>query len=291
MNRDPVCAVIVTYHPRAEMVTNLSTTHAQVQGMVVVDNGSSPEELAPLQQAASHVGFELIENGENLGIAEGLNRGIASAKAQGFSWVVLFDQDSRVTEGYLDAMFETWKVHPHRARIASLHPQYVEPGTHIGPIIKRASDGGPIVSITSGALMPTWIFDRIGYFVTEYFIDEVDTEYCLRIRAAGYILADSQNAVLIHSVGEPRYASLFGFRFRPTHHSAVRRYYMSRNRIAVFRKYITIFPGWVFWAMYVAAKDTAKALIGEEDRARKFRNFLLGTWDGLTGRMGKRTGI
>ena len=97
MNRDPVCAVIVTYHPRAEMVTNLSTTHAQVQGMVVVDNGSSPEELAPLQQAASHVGFELIENGENLGIAEGLNRGIASAKAQGFSWVVLFDQDSRVT--------------------------------------------------------------------------------------------------------------------------------------------------------------------------------------------------
>jgi hypothetical protein len=66
---------------------------------------------------------------------------------------------------------------------------------------------------------------------------------------------------------------------------------MSRNRIAVFRKYITIFPAWMLQAMYAGAKDTAKTLIGEEDRARKFRNFLLGTWDGFTGRMGKRTGI
>jgi hypothetical protein len=66
---------------------------------------------------------------------------------------------------------------------------------------------------------------------------------------------------------------------------------MSRNRIAVFRKYITIFPAWVLRAMYAAAKDTAKTMLGEDDRARKFRNFILGTWDGFTGRMGKRTGI
>jgi rhamnosyltransferase len=145
--------------------------------------------------------------------------------------------------------------------------------------------------MTSGALMPAWIFYRIGYFASEYFIDEVDTEYCLRIRAAGYILADSRDAVLVHWVGRSKYASLLGFRFRPSHHNAVRRYYMSRNRIAVFRKYISIFPAWVLQAMYAAAKDTVKTMVGEEDRARKFRSILLGTWDGFTGRMGKRTGI
>jgi rhamnosyltransferase len=291
MNPDLVCAVIVTYHPSATMVAHLSTTLAQVHSMVVVDNGSNPEELAALRQAASQLSFQLIENGENLGVAEALNRGVTSAKEQGFTWVVLFDQDSRVTEGYLDAMFESWKAHPHREKIASLHPRHVDPGANIEPVIKRAPDGGPVVSMTSGALMPAWIFDRIGYFATEYFIDEVDTEYCLRIRAAGYVLADSRDAVLVHPVGQSRYASLLGFRFRPSHHNAARRYYMSRNRIAVFRKYIAIFPTWVLQAMYAAAKDTAKTMIGEDDRARKFRNFLLGIWDGLTGRMGKRTGI
>lgn len=273
------------------MVMHLSETRAQVQRMVVVDNGSEPEEVASLRQGASQLGFELIENGENLGVAEALNLGVAWAKERGFSWVVLFDQDSRITEGYLVAMLETWEMHPHREKVASLHPRHVDPGAAVEPVLKRAPDGGPVVSMTSGALMPAWIFDRIGYFASEYFIDDVDTEYCMRIRAAGYIIADTRDAVLLHWVGQSSYASLLGFRFRPSHHNAVRRYYMSRNRVALVRKYIRVFPGWMLQAMYAAAKDTAKVMLGEQDRVRKFRNVLLGVWDGFTGRMGKRTGI
>jgi len=36
--------------------------------------------------------------------------------------------------------------------------------------------------------------------------------------------------------------TILGFTFRPTHHSTMRRYYLSRNRIVVFRKYVTVFP-------------------------------------------------
>ena len=142
MSPASACAVIVTYHPSPAMVAHLAAARTQVQGMVVVDNGSRPEEVASLRQAASELGFQLIENGENLGIAEALNRGVAWAKAKGFSWVILFDQDSRITEGFLDTMFETWEVHPHREKIASLHPRHVEPGTHVEGTIKRAPDGG-----------------------------------------------------------------------------------------------------------------------------------------------------
>lgn len=213
------------------------------------------------------------------------------AKEQGYLWVILFDQDSRITEGFVGALFETWESHPHREKIASLHPRYVDPGADREPHIKRAADGGPFVSITSGALMPTWIFDRIGYFISEYFMDHVDTEYSLRIRAAGYTIADSREAVLIHTVGHPRYAFLLGFRFRPTHHYVGQRYYVTRNRIVTYRKYFTIFPAWVLGAAYAAVRETAKSLIAEEDRMRRFRNLLLGVWDGLNGKMGKRTGI
>jgi hypothetical protein len=44
-------------------------------------------------------------------------------------------------------------------------------------------------------------------------------------------------------------------------------------------------------AMYAALRETAKCFLGEKDRSRKFRNFLLGTWDGLTGRLGAREGL
>lgn len=291
MTAQSVCAVIVTYHPAARMIDNLYSIRAQVDGMVVVDNGSSPAELDALSAACIDCGFKLITNGENLGLAEALNQGVRQALSEKFTWVILFDQDSTITPGFIRQMFTTWEGHPQHERIASLHPRYVDPITGRESFILRASDGGPFKSVTSGALMPAWIFDKVGFFASEYFIDEVDTEYCLRIRAAGYLVADSPEATLLHHVGHPEAYSVMGFTFWPTHHSAVRRYYMSRNRIVIFCKYFRIFPGWVAYLSYEYLRETVKCFVGEPDRAHKFRNFLLGTWDGLTGRLGKRADL
>jgi len=283
-----VCAIIVTYHPTLEMLSNVSLVLDQVKTLIVVDNGSTAEELARWQAASQTHGFELIQNSENLGIAEALNQGVRWAQSRGFSWVLLLDQDSRITDGYLETMFASWKAHSDPERVASMHPHYRDAEMGVEGVMRRAKDGGPIVALTSGALMPTWIFERIGMFRADYFVDEVDTEYCYRIRAAGYLLADAPKAVLLHHIGHPRRSSFLGVRFTPTHHSALRRYYMSRNRLVVYKKYIWIFPGWVLQSMKGSLVETAKCFLGEQDRGRKLRNFLLGTWDGLTGKMGKR---
>ncbi len=185
-------------------------------------------------------------------------------------------------------MFQAWQSHPVRERVASMHPKYVNPITGIESSFLRAKDGGPVTSMTSGALMPTWIFDKIGLFSAEYFIDQVDTEYCLRIRAAGYLVADSRSAILLHATGSPKKLRFPFFSFEPTNQNAQRRYYLSRNRVAVYKKYFRIFPGVISHAMYYASRETIKCLVAERDRPRKLRSFLLGTWDGLTGKMGKR---
>jgi rhamnosyltransferase len=292
MTAQSVCAVIVTYHPSSEMLENIPLVLAQVQGLVVVDNSSGGDEIGSLRVASQILGFQLIENGENLGIAEALNQGIRWAKNKGYPWVVLFDQDSRITDGFIRQMFVAWESHPDRERVGSVHPTYVAPETGIEPVFRRARDGSPVIYSTSGALMPVWIFDKIGWFASEYFIDCVDFEYCFRIRANGYCIADSRQAVLLHAAGHPNgKVSFLGFSFLPSHHSSMRRYYMSRNRIAVCRKYLRVFPGWVLQFTYDCLRETIKCFLGERDRARKFRNFLLGTRDGLTGRMGKREGL
>ena len=74
------------------------------------------------------------------------------------TWIILFDQDSRITQGFVQAMFAAWQHHPQRERIGSLHPRYVDPVTGGESFILRAGDGGPYKSMTSGALMPAWIF-------------------------------------------------------------------------------------------------------------------------------------
>ena len=253
-----VCGVIVTYHPTANMIENLSNVVTQVQGLIVVDNGSDAEELNRLRSASQNLGFHLIENRENLGIAEGLNQGIQWARNKNYSWVILFDQDSKITDGFVNQMYAAWQAHPARERVASMHPKYVDPDTGNELTFLRAEDGGPVTSMTSGALMPTWIFDKIGLFSAEYFIDQVDTEYCFRIRAAGYLVADSRDAVLLHATGFPERRRFLFFSFEPTHHSALRRYYLSRNRIAVYKKYFHLFPGIISRAMYYASRETLK---------------------------------
>jgi rhamnosyltransferase len=288
LDRQPFCAVIVTYHPSPTMFENLRNALTEVRGLVIVDNGSSANEVDALRAASRDLDFHLIENRQNLGIAEALNQGVRWAKEKGYPWVLLFDQDSKIVDSFVDEMFSSWLSHPKRDLVVSIHPRYKDPNTsRFGVYAPRAPDGSPIWSMTSGALMPTWIFDKIGWFASEFFIDWVDIEYCFRIRAAGYLIAESQ-AVLLHDPGVPVWSSFLGVRFRPSHHSAVRRYYMSRNRVVVFRKYFRSLPIWTLKAMYFAFYDTAKCFLGERERPHKFRNFLLGTWDGLIGRMGTR---
>jgi rhamnosyltransferase len=291
MTAQSVCAVIVTYHPSIEMLEHMSRVLTQVEGLVVVDNGSSADELDALRVTSGTVGFQLIENGENLGIAEALNQGVRWAKSKDYSWVILFDQDSQITEGFVRQMFAAWESHPNRERVASIHPRYADPGTRVEAVVPRAGDGSPVLPMTSGALMPAWIFDRIGLFASEYFVDLVDWEYCFRIRTAGYLVSDSRHAKLLHAPGSPAKTTVLGYTFHHSRHSAVRHYYISRNCVAFCRQYLFSSPRWVLNGVYRQWHDAIVSLIAEENRARKFSNLLLGIWDGLTRRMGKRDGL
>jgi len=286
-----VCAIIVTYHPSVAMAANLSKVLEQVQGLVVVDNGSTPEELATVRAACQQGNDHLIENGENLGIAEALNRGVQWATGQGFPWVIFLDQDSQMTDGFIEKMFAAWRRCSDRNRIAAIQPTYWNPETKEISSVYRAKDGGPVSSFTSGSLMPTWIFDKIGLFEPKYFIDFVDTEYCFRIRQATYRIIDSTEAVMIHSRGDAKNMSFLWFKWINYNYSPMRRYYISRNCVVFSRKYIFHFPRWTLYCIYGVIKDTVKCILAEHGRLRNLHNVVLGLWDGAVGRMGKREGV
>jgi rhamnosyltransferase len=284
-----VCAVIITFRPVAEHLENAIKARPQVRKLVVVDNGSSELALAPFRAARQQADFHLIENGENLGIAAALNAGIRWAKAQGCDWVLLFDQDSTVTDGLVDTMFAAYDADPDREKIGTVVPLYIDRFSGNEMPVERSRQGQILTVSTSSSLIPQSVFENCGYFREDFVIDQIDYEFCLRIVAAGYRIVQCQDATLLHSLGERREYGVGGKHLlTSTHHNARRRYYIMRNRVVLLRIYWRKFPSYCFNLFTLTWKDTIKILMVEKEKGEKLKNTFKGLVDGILGRMGKR---
>ncbi len=281
-----ICAVVITFGPTAAVLENLVKVRPQVGGLVVVDNGSSADLLERFHRSAHDMQFTLIENGTNLGIAAALNIGIRWAKAQGYQYVALFDQDSAVTENFIEAMLAEYATHPLRDKVAVVTPSQVERSTGRSRTHRFARDGGPLVAITSGSLMPIEIFGRCGWFEEELIIDCVDHEFCLRARSLGYTIAECRRAVLIVAVGSASTHHVLGMTISTRHYSARRRYYMTRNRMLMIRRFWRVQPAWCCRTLQDMLQDTIKVTLIEKESWSKMRNTVRGLYDAALGRMG-----
>jgi rhamnosyltransferase len=73
-----------------------------------------------------------------------------------------------------------------------------------------------------------------------------------------------------------------------TRHSALRRYYITRNQLEVCRRYIAFEPRWVLGALWDLAGGIAVTLLFEADRGAKLRAMLAGLRDFALRRFGPK---
>lgn len=300
-----VFAVVVTYLPQVQALTNLLTSLVpQVAHVLVVDN--SPESDITVLSLCAELGFpaiDLIRLGSNLGIAKALNVGIEAAKSAGATHVLLSDQDSEpacdMVEGLLRAEAD---LRRHTTRIGAVGSSFINVNSgrlfpfHVmvkgRPLYGRrsASVEEPHVEvvtlITSGTLVPMSVFDEVGLMREDFFIDCVDTEWCYRARACGYLLYGTAWATMVHRMGDATLRFWFFGWIKGNVHSPLRIYYQIRNLVRLqFNDYrgirwrIRII--WSFWAIFYC-----HVFYGSAKRA-SLRMALRGLYDGLRGRMGE----
>ena len=288
MISDSTCAVVVTFHPDEDIAENLRLLRGQVQGLIVVDNGSPQSTVSLLRQTSSAIGFSLVENDENLGIATALNIGVLRAEKEDFRWVILFDQDSTLTENFIATMVHAYTSSPHPETIGIIVPKYIDKrsGTLIPPI--RFKSGALEAAMTSGSFIPLALFRAHGLFEDALFIDAVDYEYSLRLRSKGLSIQECPEATLLHSPGTPRIHHFRGkYLFQTANYGPVRRYYQERNKIWVTRRYWRRFPWFCAKLFWFSFKDVAKTILAEDRKWEKLVYAALGFRDGLRERMGK----
>lgn len=286
-----VCAVVISYHPSVEFVENIRALETQVNEVIIVDNCSSLSGREIIEESATSDSVTVIYNGENLGIASALNVGIRLAKEQGYEWIGTFDQDSRITPGFVKKMLDAFDSYGDNTRVAILSPQYRDQKT--GRLIAAGNDSKEspfktvLTTMTSGNIVKADIFDLVGCFNEDLFIDYVDHEFCLRVGYAGYSILEVSGAILDHNLGDPTEHMVLSKSIVVTNHAPYRRYYNSRNRIYLYKRYLLVFPAWVISDGYNLSKEIIKIFLFEQNRKHKAAKIIKGIVDGLLGKMGK----
>lgn len=281
-----VWAVIVTYHPDDGLVARVRRTADQVAGVVIVDNASAGAARDTVVATADEIGAELISNERNVGLARALNQGCARALAAGARWILTLDQDSRPLPELVTRLAAVHDDVPDRERLGMIGSGVAETA---GYAYCRDRDWSeqPVV-ITSGSLLSADAYRACGPFEEGLFIDYVDAEYCLRLRRHGFKVVISCRETMEHAIGNPSLHRLLVRSVTPTNHSPERRYYITRNRVTVWRRYWRAEWGFVRWDVVESAKELVKLVLFEDERARKFVSVAEGLRDAIGGRSGVR---
>lgn len=290
-DRSNLCAVIVTHNPEGSILENVKVLLAQIPTVLIVDNGSGPGTVALLSELSSLPGVCLQRNGSNIGLAAALNIGVAFARRSSFDWLATFDQDSRVQPDYLETMTTAYRYCAGKQNVAVISPTYKDTKTAVITAFARGSQDAPATEIVatrnSGSMFRLGLFEAIGQFRDDFFIDYIDIEFCFRCRANGFSIVESAATVVEHNLGNPTSHKLFGRTTTATNHSPARRYYSSRNRVLVYAAYFGHERSWVVKDIKHWIKQVAKIILFEDRVIQKILLTLLGVLHAASGRMGK----
>lgn len=281
MNREPVIAVIVSFNPEDDFAENLKRITGLVDAVVLVDNASSK------RTAYDAPNLHFIQNEVNLGLAAAQNQGIKSALRLGAKWVLLLDDDSTPEPGMIPALLaqagspDIGILAPRvRDKNVGTFHKFVVP--LMGLLFRRVPVNAGEVrtdalsAIAAGQLIRADLFEKIGLMREEFFIDQIDNEFCLRAKCAGYRIAIVGDAVLDHAIGVKKENTLLGKTITTSNHAPFRRYYMYRNRTALWREYWLKVPAFVHYDMLAVCYDLFRILCFESQKFEKLKAILLG---------------
>ncbi|MEQ4518476.1 glycosyltransferase [Pseudarthrobacter sp. B907] len=289
-------AVVSLFNPTEGVLDNAATLLAQVDRVVVVDDGSTQAPTRILAELEA-MGCTAVRLNENSGIAAALNAGICEALAATPKpdFILTMDQDSLLQDGYVQALVDAAAA----ARVSGVRVGMVAPGSirglpvRRGPVLHGVQLGGE--PIQSGLLVPVPVIEQIGLFKDSLFIDGVDSEYFLRCRSHGLSTVLAAGASLDHALGTQTAARVLGRTVaiggRPLQvrtAAAWRYYYIFRNRVLVARQYGRKYPLWALKGLLSDYRHLAIVSLLAPGRLTRLKNAAAGVADGLRGVSGRR---
>jgi rhamnosyltransferase len=204
-----VAAATVLYRPDPALLDALlAVLEADGLPLFVFVNG--PVEAGVEARLAGLARATLLRSPGNIGLGAGLNAVVEAAQAQGFSHILLFDQDSTPAAGLAAALLAQWpaaeRVH---GVVAAIGPVLTPPpGESFLPIryhrragLSDAALGAVDFLPTSGTLVSISAWCEVGPFRADYFVDGIDVEWCFRAWSRGQACLLAEQVAMSHRWG------------------------------------------------------------------------------------------
>lgn len=276
--------VVVLYNPGMEIIKNIQSYIHSLTKLYVIDNSDDSKfdceyVVNSISNKVQYVGLE-----DNKGIATALNIGCRLAQQNGADWVLTMDQDSFYDELALDTQIKELSLllTSGQKKIGIFSSNHKIEG-YSKPSAKEVISEQQFV-ITSGNLVSLSVFDAVGGFKDDMFIDEVDIEFCYRVTGKGYKIFVANSSILNHFLGETRSHRVFFLNVMCSHHPYVRRYYITRNRLYMTKLYPKLRKEYCIRNLV----SIIKVVLLERDKWLKIRAFWDGVVDGSRGVYGKK---
>ena len=280
-----ICGVVVLYNPILDVIDNIRSYVDQIELLFVVDNSDEKIDQKILDEVNRMNNTVYISNGGNIGIAAALNIGVKKGIEKDFNYILTMDQDSNAPADMIKNMFFIVEKNGYKHKeIGIITPFFLDKSKQQIPFhdIDECSE-----VITSGNLLNLESIQEVGGFWEELFIDRVDHEICLRLRAKGYKILKVNKVILDHNLGNITNHMFFGKPQAATNHSPIRRYYIIRNTLYVSDKYKNIFPQYGKEQRRYFFYDTVKIILFEKQRWKKIKAIVVGYFDYKNHRIGK----
>lgn len=273
-------ACIVTHEADLVLLErNLSAVTAQVDLVIIVDNGSSN---VGRFRAIAPSGAVLLRSRSNRGLAVAMNLGAREAADRGAEYVLMLDQDSVVDSGLVAGLVDDLSQSP---LLAVAAPDFRDRNLSrdhqpTGFGIERVE-----ACITSGSLVRVEDWLRVGGWDESLFVDYIDFDFCLRLRKAGREIVVDHRFVLHHAIGAGRRTRL-GVTWG---HGPARLERMASDVVRYSRKHRSVpkrqqvVPTGLFRATLMLGRKALLILVYEESKRAKVAALARGYFTGLGG--------
>lgn len=280
-----IVGVVVIYNPDETILDNINSYINKIEKIFIIDN-SEIINISFVNRIINKQKIFYINNHGNQGIAHALNVGARRAIDMGYEWLLTMDQDSSFDSNMLDKYLNCWNNYRNKDNIAVFSPIHtiLEYQTSLAT---ECNTVNKLHVMTSGNIINLNIFKHLKGFNEALFIDEVDHEYCLRSKLAGFSIIEFQNIALKHNLGEPISIQRHGQTIESSTHSPKRFYYITRNRLYMWKTYHHLFPNLVEIQLISIMKTLIFPLIYHDKKTQRFFYIIRGIIHFLTGRYGK----
>lgn len=269
--------------------------------LIVSDNGSSDDTLKWVKK--NHPEIVCIENGANLGWAEGNNVGIRYALQQKADYILLANNDLSFDEPtVITSLLGAYDEIPNLGMIGPSENSFFDRTTIVNqgwimypkvkPVFNKyrllnkpieLADKYKIIDNVSGSFMivKREVFEEIGLIDSKLFLYAEDADFSIRAWIKGWVSAVNKEVTIYHKI-----SSTSGI------NSPLKIYYKTRNLIYLTRKNRETQSSHIYFIVkyyFDILKMSVKILVLQEysrDRWKKLKALIIGFFHGaITRRM------